>query len=213
MAEREYRMKERAKAQNETRERILAATMQLHDEQGVAATSFVDIARRAGVGPATVYRHFETLGALVMACGSHVWAEMNPPRPDQADAVFEGLAETGVRLQRLAEELDRFYTRGALRLERAAADRDRIPELDTFLKAVEAGVEAWARAAVVVPDYGGEQPDVMLRRLVAVTSFGTWLAMARAGLDSGQRTELLHDIATCALERTGDAPSQTPDGD
>ena len=42
----------------------------LHYEQGVAATSYVQIAERAGVGPATVYRHFPTLGSLVEACGA-----------------------------------------------------------------------------------------------------------------------------------------------
>jgi AcrR family transcriptional regulator len=53
--------------------------MQLHDEQGVAATSFVDVAKRAGIGAATVYRHFPTLASLVIACGAHVWREMAPP--------------------------------------------------------------------------------------------------------------------------------------
>ena len=59
---RKYQMKKRAEARDETRERIVRATMALHDEQGVATTSFADIAERAGVGPATVLRHFPTLG-------------------------------------------------------------------------------------------------------------------------------------------------------
>jgi hypothetical protein len=66
---RPYRMKRRAAARAETRERIVRATMALHDEQGVATTSFTDGAERAGVGPATVLRHFPTIGALVVAGG------------------------------------------------------------------------------------------------------------------------------------------------
>ena len=88
---RPYRMTNRAAAHEETRERIVRATMALHDERGVATTSFADVAQRAGVGPATVFRHFPTLGALVMACGAHVAAEMRPPSPADAPAVFEGL--------------------------------------------------------------------------------------------------------------------------
>ena len=47
---RSYRQSRRAAAQDETRARILAATMELHVEQGVATTSFPDVAARAGVG-------------------------------------------------------------------------------------------------------------------------------------------------------------------
>src|SRR5262249_4813328 len=65
---RKYRMTHRAAAHEETRERIVRATMALHDERGVATTTFAEVAERAGVGPATVSRHFPTLGALVMAC-------------------------------------------------------------------------------------------------------------------------------------------------
>src|SRR5450755_4010023 len=50
---RRYRMTNRAAAHEETRERIVRAAMALHDERGVATTSFADIAERAGVGPAT----------------------------------------------------------------------------------------------------------------------------------------------------------------
>ena len=67
MADRKYLMRKRAEGQDATRERIVEATAALHSEQGVAATSYLQIAERAGVGAATVYRHFPTLGSLVMA--------------------------------------------------------------------------------------------------------------------------------------------------
>lgn len=200
MSRREYRMKERAKALDETRERILAATMQLHDEQGVAATSFVDIAKRAGIGAATVYRHFETPGALVRACGEHVWAEMRPPQQDQAPELFDPIAGRDLRLRRLVEELDQFYARGALRLERATADRDRVPELDQFLGAVEAGVASWVDYAIKEPDQPGENPTTTIRGLLALTSFGVWLAMLRAGLGPGERVGLLARLLVCAMK-------------
>jgi AcrR family transcriptional regulator len=49
-------MGKRAAAAEETRRRIVDATHALHIEQGVAATSWDDIAGRAGVGVGTVYR-------------------------------------------------------------------------------------------------------------------------------------------------------------
>ncbi len=42
----------------ETRDRILAAALACIDSDGLAATSVEDIARRASVGRATIYRHF-----------------------------------------------------------------------------------------------------------------------------------------------------------
>src|SRR5688572_6601850 len=103
---REYKMRKRADDWQKTRERILQATMQLHDEQGVAPTTFSDIAKRAGLGQATLYRHFPTLGDLVQACGGHVWQEMQPPTGEAAAAVFEGLATVDERLEKLVEEID-----------------------------------------------------------------------------------------------------------
>ena len=180
---RDYQMKKRAVAHDETRERIIRATMAVHDEQGVAATSFVDVAKRAGLGAATVYRHFPTLGELVMACGSHVWAEMQPPVPAEAPAAFAGVDGREARLLRLVELLDGFYRRGALRLGKAAIDRDAVPELDGFLLAVEAGTAALVREAV--KDETIAAPE--LQMLLVLTDFPVWRALQRLELDAPSR--------------------------
>lgn len=190
-----YRLKDRARSQAETRERIVLATMQLHDEQGVAATSFVDIAKRAGIGAATVYRHFPTLGSLVMACGAHVWKDMNPPVPEQASAVFQGLDRTTDRLQRLVDEVDAFYRRGALRLTAAQADRHLIPELDQFLRAVEAGVSALVREAVKDETL----PDPVLQLLVALMDFPVWSSMQKIAVGDAERRRLMAGLLGCAI--------------
>jgi len=194
-ARRSYRMKDRARTQAETRDRIVNATMRLHDEKGVAATSFVDIARRAGIGAATVYRHFPTLGSLVAACGAHVWKEMDPPVPERAPDIFKDVAGTEDRLQHLVEELDRFYRRGALRLTAAYADRHLIPELDEFLRAVEAGVAALVREAVKEE----RLPDAVLRLLIALTDFPVWTAMQKVSDDELERQRLVARLLGCAI--------------
>ena len=55
---RKYELKKRAERQDETRQRIVEATVALHEELGPAQTSISKIAERAGVRRSTVYRHF-----------------------------------------------------------------------------------------------------------------------------------------------------------
>jgi AcrR family transcriptional regulator len=183
-------MKKRATARDETRERIVRATMALHDEQGVATTSFADVAERAGVGPATVLRHFPTLGSLVMACGEHVAAEMRPLSPADAGRAFAGLVTTRARLEQLVSELDAFYTRGSLRLIAAGNDRGRVPELDQFLVAVDAGIEGFIKEAIV-----DEKPtEPLISVLMALCNISVWQSMNRARLTEPERRGVLVDL-------------------
>lgn len=192
---RAYQMKARARTQDETRERIVAATMLLHDEQGVAATSFVDVAKRAGIGAATVYRHFPDLGSLITACGAHVWQEMAPPTPEQAPEIFQGLDRLEDRLRRLVEELDGFYRRGALQLTKASADRHLFPELDRFLRAVEAGVAALVREALK----DEAMSETALQLVLALTDFPVWGSMQRIECDDPERQRLVTRLLRCAI--------------
>jgi AcrR family transcriptional regulator len=188
-------MTNRAAAQEEMRERIVRATMALHDERGVATTSFADVAERAGVGPATVSRHFPTLGTLVMACGAYVAAEMRPLLPADAPNAFQGLMTTRARIERLVSELDAMYARGSLRLIAAANDRERVPELDDFLIMVDAGIDAYFKQALAF-----EAPDRLLRRvLMALCSVHVWNATTRAGLAEVDRQPILVDILLGAI--------------
>jgi AcrR family transcriptional regulator len=58
MTPRPYRLGRRAESAEETLRRIVRATYTLHCEQGVAATTMKQIARRADVSVGTVYHHF-----------------------------------------------------------------------------------------------------------------------------------------------------------
>jgi AcrR family transcriptional regulator len=192
---RRYRMTKRADAHGETRDRIVRATMALHDEQGVATTTFADIAERAGVGPATVLRHFPTLGSLVVACGQHVAEEMRPLTAADTARLFTGLATAAARLERLVSEIDAFYERGSFRLIAAGNDRDRVPELDQFLKMVDAGLEALIREALV--DEVPSEPLISV--LMALCSVSVWQRLNRANLNSTKRQAILLDLLTCAI--------------
>jgi AcrR family transcriptional regulator len=189
-------MGRRAETQNRTIGKILRATMELHDEKGVAPTTFADIADRAGVGQATVSRHFPSLGDLVRACGQHVWQEMRPPLPEDAGKVFAGLDGSERRLTRLVEEVDSFYARGALRLDLASRDRAIIPELDGFLNAVEAGVGALVREALA-PDRPSERETVVA---AALMSFRVWQSFQRSPIPPHELADLRVSLLQCGLK-------------
>jgi AcrR family transcriptional regulator len=192
---RRYTLGKRAESRDQVRERIMQATMQLHDEKGVAPTTFADIAERAGVGQATVHRHFPTVGELVRSCGIHVWQEMRPPVPDLAPAVFAGAETLRERLKRLVAEVDAFYIRGSYRLKLAARDRELVPELDQFLNAVDAGLEALVRAALA--------PNVAEDRAVrvAMTLIGlpVWLELRRLDLPADEAAALKVRLLECGV--------------
>lgn len=195
MAGRKYQLRKRAEGLDATRERIVDATAALHYEQGVVATSYVQIAERAGVGPATVYRHFPTLGSLVEACGAHVYEAIQPPQPENAPTVFAGLGTRQQRLERLVAELDAFYDRGAVNLGVAARDRDRVPELDAGLRQVEAGVEALVREAL-----GAGSSEAEIRLMTALADVSVWRSLKRLNAPPAEFRRTMVGLFNCASE-------------
>jgi AcrR family transcriptional regulator len=77
---RRYELKERARRQAETRQRIVEAAVRLHTSVGPARTTVSAIAEGAGVQRHTVYAHFPDDRALFRACSRH-WGDRHP-RPD-----------------------------------------------------------------------------------------------------------------------------------
>ena len=200
MAGREYRMRKRAEGFDATRERIVEATAALHYEQGVGATSYVQIAERAGVGPATVYRHFPTLGSLVEACGTNVWDAIQPPLPENAPALFAGLETQQQRLERLVAELDAFYDRAAVWLGIAGRDRDRVPELAAFLRQVEAGV-----AALVLEAMDAGSPEA-IRLVTALADVAVWRSVKRLDAPPAEFRRTMVRLLDCAIATSAQSP-------
>lgn len=102
---RPYQLKERAKSQEETRQKIVEATMHLHEELGPRATTISAIAERAGVQRLTVYRHFPDETAVFKACTSH-WLSLNPP-PDPME--WADIADPRKRLAAVLAAFYRYY--------------------------------------------------------------------------------------------------------
>lgn len=86
MATRAYNSELRHRKQAELKTRIAAAAAALHARKGANATTYAEIAARAGVSLPTVYAHFPTQGELLQGCTGHVAASA-PALP--ADKVLD----------------------------------------------------------------------------------------------------------------------------
>jgi AcrR family transcriptional regulator len=102
---RKYELKQRAETLAATRERIVEATVELHDSLGPAQTTISAIAERAGVQRLTVYRHFPDERALFQACSAH-WTARNP-KPDPSS--WAAVDDPEARLQIALTEIYGFY--------------------------------------------------------------------------------------------------------
>src|SRR5215204_560879 len=76
---RKYVMKRRAERQQQTHQRIVDATVELHRTIGPLRTTISAIAEKAGVQRHTYYAHFPELRDLYTACTSHYVVEHPPP--------------------------------------------------------------------------------------------------------------------------------------
>ncbi len=104
---RAYSLGKRAEQQADTRRRIIAAALDLYKEQGVSATTMLDIARRADVAPGTVANHFGSAAALATEVTGEIFGELRMPTPDLLDGV-DGLRD---RVDLLVRELSAFFDR------------------------------------------------------------------------------------------------------
>jgi AcrR family transcriptional regulator len=207
---RKYEMRERAKAYQATRQRILQATFELHRAKGVAATTYADVAARAGLAPATVIRHFPTMGALVSTCGAHVWQWLALPDPKQ---VFAGVGDPAERLRRLVHEVCGIYTRGEGPIQGTRNDRNQVPQLEQFLRQLDTALEQLVREALA-PSHPSER---VLQLILTVLDYGVWRSLRQRGLDEAAELVALLEFVvqpqSARSEGTSSQPSQSQDPD
>src|SRR4051794_8407736 len=180
MSPRKYEMRQRAAAVEETRRRIIAATKQLHQANGIAATRWDDIARAAGVGVGTVYRHFPTLDELVPACSAHVLDLLALPDADEIRGLFAGVDRPEQRLERLVDTLGAPYERGAATIQRTRAEPDVHPVVREGGDHIDGTVATLIDTALE----GFEATDEDRRVIGALLGLRTWEALQAAGLDA-----------------------------
>jgi len=102
---RKYELKERARRQAETRQRIVDAAVELHTSVGPARTTISAIAERAGVQRHTVYAHFADERTIFEACTAH-WSDRHP-FPDVGSTA--AIADADARLRAVLLEVYAWY--------------------------------------------------------------------------------------------------------
>src|SRR5687768_12302222 len=127
---RKYEQRARAESSRRTRERIVGATMELHQEVGPAKTTVAEIARRAGVQRLTVYNHFPEETELFGACQAH-WMSLHP-LPDLCAALEH--PSSAARLGAVLREFYGWYRTAAPMTEKIQRDRGAIPALDALMR-------------------------------------------------------------------------------
>jgi AcrR family transcriptional regulator len=195
MSPRKYDMTRRASAVAQTRRRIIDATRELHTEQGIAATSWDDIAARAGVGVGTVYRHFPSLDELIPACGEISMQIVALPDPQRVPSLFDGVDAPAGRIERLVREAFAIYERGAPELRAIRDERDVHPHVAEAGEELEASLTALVDAAVE-PSAITPADRAVVRAMV---DLGTWQALRDQGLGPAEAVDAVSQMLAARL--------------
>src|SRR5436305_1953578 len=164
---RKYEQKQRAEQVDDTRRRIVEATVQLHLARGPAATQIAEVARRAGVQRRTVYNHFPDDAALFAACSAH-WRALHPaPDPAGWTDLRQGL-----------RELYAWYRQTEPMTANVLRDAQILPSLR---RVIEPGLGAYAEAVRKALARGYGRSRRVEAAISLVTDFHGWRALAPLG--------------------------------
>lgn len=186
-------MSTRAAAAARTRRRIIDATLALHGEQGIAGTSWEDIAARAGVGVGTVYRHFPSLDDLVPACGEVAMEIVALPDPASAPARFAHATDPADRIESLVREVFAIYERAAPALRAIRREAGVHPRIARDRDDVEASVGALVDAALA-PLETTCQDRAVVRAMI---DLDTWTALRDQGLAQSESVAAVAAMLAC----------------
>ncbi len=202
---RSYKQNKRAARQDETRLRIVEATIKLHQTVGGLNTTISAIAEQAGVERATVYRHFPDERSLLQACTGHYLAQNQPPNPSD----WLSIEDAEERLRTGLAQLYDYHRRTEVMSARAASD---IPQIPIPREVLAPMFEYWRQVQEVLVEpwrIGGSDERLVNEHLVNkhlveaavghAISFPTWQSLARdQGLDDADAVLLMVRMVCCA---------------
>jgi AcrR family transcriptional regulator len=180
---RPYRMKKRREDVEETRRRVVEATVELHGTVGPAHTTVSAVADLAGVQRSTVYRHFPDEETLFGACTSH-WLARHPwPRSE----VWATEPDPVVRLRIGLGQVYAYFE----------ANRDMLGNSLRDVEVMPAFVGELMRAQVVAvhealtEGWEAGDPAVISAAVGAAIDFRTWSALSDQGLAADQAADTM----------------------
>jgi len=193
---RRYRSGRRKAATEETRRKIVESTVDLHAEQGVLATTYAMIAKRADVAIPTVYNHFPTRGDLLAACTSQA-AALAPPLGPQN---YNGADDVDTRLQALVHALFAYYRHYAPWMRWANYEAQLVPELAEWLhEATDARRQLTELA--LEPAFGTPPPAALLALCEILLDYPAWQRLVSdQGFESAEAETALTDALTALVQ-------------
>jgi len=191
-------MVKRAAGLADTRARIVAATVEAHRELGIQPTSWDEIARRAGVGVGTVYRHFRSLDDLLPACGRIVEETMALPTPDEIAHAFDGARSLRARIQRLSQLVFDIYERAAPFIHNIRNERKQVPQLEPWHQAIESTLDA-----LICEALGPARPNrAQTETARALLDLASWQAFKQRDLTTDEIVETVARLISFIMRST-----------
>ena len=177
-----------------TRQRIVEATVELHETVGVARATISAIAERAGVQRLTVYRHFPDERALLSACSGHWTASNPPPEPGSWSQVADPQERLGLALG----EVYAYHRRTEPMMSNIVREA---PVKPALLEVAEPYFRHWERMRYVLATgwgVGDERLALLLATLGHALDFQTWRSLVRQqGLSDAQAVEAMAGMVRC----------------
>jgi AcrR family transcriptional regulator len=202
---RKYTLRLRAERQDETRQRIIDAAVELHTTVGPARTTDLAIAGRAGVTRRTFYRHFPDDVALFKACTAHAMEKW--PAPDSG--AWRRIRNPAERLAVALRDLYAFYGVAGRGLIVTARDA---PLLRPGLIPTPSRADLLRAAISVLPTgWGvrGRRRQILRAAIAHATSVTTWQSLVvQQGMTDGEAVEILTAMVIAASGLMGAIASQ-----
>lgn len=185
---RRYELKQRAQSQTATRQRIVEATVELHQTAGPGHTTISAIAKRAGVQRLTVYRHFPDERALFTACSAH-WREENPA-PDPS--AWETVEDPEERFRIALTAIYAFFRATEGMTGNLLRD---LPQLPVLREVAAPFIQYWQMVRDVLErdwPVRGRKRKLLRAAIGHAVEFGTWQSLTRRqGLDDAAAVETM----------------------
>ncbi|MBI2169107.1 MAG: TetR/AcrR family transcriptional regulator [Actinobacteria bacterium] len=199
MTPRRYRMGARAEAVAQTRQRIVDAATELHADRGVLATSWEDIAERADVSQATVYRHFPSLVELIPACAESVFDVAQVPTIEQASKMFAACETARCRFEQLVRDSCHCFDAGEAWLDAARRERRLIAAIDEVVTRQEEALAVLVRACL-----GGDTVRPRsLQLLCVLCDFPFWKQLVDRGMAKRTAEATIVALVNTVLDEEG----------
>ena len=187
MDKRKYTKTRRAELQDETRERIVEATVKLHEELGPANTSIKAIAEAAGVQRLTVYRHFPDDISLFQACTSHYLGQHPPPNM----AEWVEIEDASERSRTALLAFYRYYRRTEKMWSVAYRDLDKVEALQRPMGQFEAYIDQVRDDLLASCNVTQENKKSLALTLRHCLRFSTWVSLKNENLSDNKIAELV----------------------